>query len=49
MMGKVAIVNGSGIVGRILANHLADIYGLWNLQLVFTLLTGTAIWTVLAM
>ncbi|KAF5329586.1 hypothetical protein D9619_009428 [Psilocybe cf. subviscida] len=45
---SVAIVNGSGIIGRILANHLADIYGLWNMHVLCTFLAGIAIWTVLA-
>ncbi|KAF8526886.1 MFS general substrate transporter [Hysterangium stoloniferum] len=44
---SVAIVNGSGVLGRIVANHLADMYGVWNIHLAMTFVTGAMIWAVL--
>ncbi|TFK31703.1 major facilitator superfamily domain-containing protein [Crucibulum laeve] len=44
---SLAIINGSGVIGRIIGNHLADLYGVWNIQVPVTLLTGATIWAVL--
>ncbi|KAF8800125.1 MFS general substrate transporter, partial [Phlegmacium glaucopus] len=44
---SIAILNGAGVVGRLVANHLGDIYGVWNIQVPVTLMTGAAIWAVL--
>ncbi|KIJ35054.1 hypothetical protein M422DRAFT_181315 [Sphaerobolus stellatus SS14] len=46
---SLAIVNGSGILGRLIGNYLADIYGLWNIQAPITFATGGLIWAMLGM
>ncbi|KAF8800123.1 hypothetical protein BYT27DRAFT_7245835 [Phlegmacium glaucopus] len=44
---QIAILNGAGVVGRLAANHPGDIYGVWNIQVPVTLMTGATIWAVL--
>ncbi|KAJ7461837.1 MFS general substrate transporter [Mycena galericulata] len=44
---SIAILNGSSAFGRIVGNHLADIYGPFNVQVICTLITGGIIWAVL--
>ncbi|KAJ7691747.1 MFS general substrate transporter [Mycena rosella] len=44
---SIAILNGSSAFGRIAGNHLADIYGPFNVQVICTLITGGTIWAVL--
>ncbi|KAF8634296.1 hypothetical protein AX17_004249 [Amanita inopinata Kibby_2008] len=44
---SLAIINGSGTVGRIAGNHLADTYGIWNIQIPSILATGATIWAIL--
>ncbi|KAJ3804240.1 MFS general substrate transporter [Lentinula aff. lateritia] len=44
---SIAIMNGASSVGRVLGNHLADIYGPFNIQVPCTLITGATIWAVL--
>jgi len=43
---SIAIVNGAGILGRVLGNHLADIYGPFNIYVPCTLITGVTIWSI---
>ncbi|KAK1229727.1 hypothetical protein PQX77_007191 [Marasmius sp. AFHP31] len=45
---SIAILNGSGVVGRIVANHMADVFGLFNIQVPCTFITAALIWLVLA-
>ncbi|KAJ6595661.1 MFS general substrate transporter [Mycena vulgaris] len=44
---SIAILNGSSAFGRIAGNHLADIYGPFNVQVLCTFITGGTIWAVL--
>ncbi|KAF8888098.1 major facilitator superfamily domain-containing protein [Infundibulicybe gibba] len=44
---SLAILNGAGIIGRIAANHMADTYGVWNIQVPTTLFTTATIWAIL--
>ncbi|KAF8800124.1 MFS general substrate transporter [Phlegmacium glaucopus] len=44
---SIAIINGAGAVSRLAVNHLGDIYGVWNIQIPITLMTGASIWAVL--
>ncbi|KAJ7673504.1 major facilitator superfamily domain-containing protein, partial [Mycena rosella] len=44
---SIAIMNGSGAVGRVVGNHLADVYGPLNVQVCCTFVTGALMWAVL--
>ncbi|KAJ7498565.1 MFS general substrate transporter [Mycena latifolia] len=44
---SIAILNGSSAIGRIVGNHLADIYGPFNVQVICALITGGTVWAVL--
>ncbi|KAJ7108854.1 MFS general substrate transporter [Mycena crocata] len=44
---SIAILNGSSTFGRVIGNHLADIYGPFNVQVICTMITGGTIWAVL--
>ncbi|KAF8625318.1 hypothetical protein AX15_005448 [Amanita polypyramis BW_CC] len=44
---SVAILNGTSTFGRIVGNLLADMYGIWNIQIPALLATGAMIWAVL--
>ncbi|KAJ7163767.1 MFS general substrate transporter [Mycena filopes] len=44
---SIAILNGSSAFGRVAGNHLADIYGPFNVQVICTLISGGTIWAVL--
>ncbi|KAF5328479.1 hypothetical protein D9758_018602 [Tetrapyrgos nigripes] len=43
----IAIMNGTSVIGRIIGNHLADLYGPFNIQVPCTIITGATIWAVL--
>ncbi|KAK7047597.1 hypothetical protein VNI00_006365 [Paramarasmius palmivorus] len=45
---SLAILNGSSIFGRLVANYMADRLGLWNIQVPCTFVTAALIWLVLA-
>ncbi|KAJ7185466.1 MFS general substrate transporter [Mycena filopes] len=44
---SLAILNGSSAFGRIAGNHLADVYGPFNLLVISSLLTASTIWGIL--
>ncbi|KAJ7274249.1 major facilitator superfamily domain-containing protein [Mycena rebaudengoi] len=44
---SIAILNGASAFGRIIGNHLADVYGPYNIHIPCGLLTGAMIWAVL--
>ncbi|KAJ7163768.1 MFS general substrate transporter, partial [Mycena filopes] len=44
---SLAILNGSSAFGRIAGNHLADVYGPFNLLVISSLLTASTIWAIL--
>ncbi|KAF9033240.1 MFS general substrate transporter [Hymenopellis radicata] len=44
---SLAIVNGTAVFGRILANYFADIYGPYVIQCPVTITTGASIWAIL--
>jgi len=44
---QLAIINGAGVIGRLGANHMGDIYGVWNVHAPVTLITGATIYAIL--
>ncbi|KAJ7078653.1 major facilitator superfamily domain-containing protein, partial [Mycena epipterygia] len=44
---SIAILNGASTFGRIIGNHLADVYGPYNIQIPCGLMTGAIIFAVL--
>lgn len=46
---QLSILNGAGIIGRLIPNYLGDIYGVWNILVPITLITGVSIWAILGM
>jgi hypothetical protein len=44
---KIAIMNGAGGLGRLIATYFADICGPFNLHVMCTLVTAGTIWSVL--
>jgi len=44
---SLSIVNGAAIIGRLVPNYFGDIYGVWNMLVPITLITGASIWAVL--
>ena len=46
---QLSIINGAGIIGRLGPNYFGDIYGVWNVLVPITLITGVSIWAILGM
>jgi hypothetical protein len=43
----VAIINGTGIFGRILGNYLGDVYGPLNIQVPCTFVISSMVWSII--
>ncbi|KAF9265038.1 MFS general substrate transporter [Marasmius fiardii PR-910] len=43
----LAVLNGSGVVGRLIGNYLADVFGLFSVHVPCTFITAGLIWVVL--
>lgn len=41
------MLNGASAIARIGGNHLADVYGIWNMLVPCTIFTGATIWAML--
>ena len=46
---QLAIMNGSGVIGRMSANYLAESYGVWNMQVPVTFISGITVMATLGM
>lgn len=46
---QLAIMNGSGVIGRMSANYLAESYGVWNMQVPVTFISGVTVMATLGM